>query len=58
MRILFTFAFFLTLTTALRADTFVYVSMAPEKKIQIFRLEPNGGLVAVDTVAADAGRPT
>ncbi len=41
----------------LRADTFVYVSMAPEKKIQIYRLNPkDGSLSAVDAVAV-AGSP-
>ena len=55
MRILSSFALLLTLAATLRADTFVYVSMAPEKKIQIFRLESNGALVPVDTVAVDAG---
>ena len=26
-----------------QADTFVYVSMAPEEKIQVFRLDPADG---------------
>jgi 6-phosphogluconolactonase len=39
-------------TVSLRADTFVYVSMAPEQKIRIYRLEPtNGKLTAVETIA-------
>jgi 6-phosphogluconolactonase len=39
---------------SLQADTFVYVSMAPEQKIQIYRLEPKDGtLIAVDTVALE-----
>ena len=38
----------------LQADTFVYVSMAPEQKIQIFRLDPKDGkLTAVETVAVE-----
>lgn len=40
-----------------RADTFVYVSMAPEEKIQVFRLDPaDGKLVAVEAVSVK-GRP-
>jgi 6-phosphogluconolactonase len=36
----------------LRADTFVYVSMAPEQKIQVYRLEPTrGNLTVVQTIA-------
>lgn len=39
------------------ADTFVYVSLAPEQKIQIYRLDPqSGSLAAVDTVSV-AGSP-
>lgn len=38
----------------LQADTFVYVSMAPEKKIQTFRLDSKDGtLTAVDTLAVE-----
>jgi 6-phosphogluconolactonase len=34
--------------------TFIYVSMAPEQKIQVFRLDPkDGNLTAVETVAVD-----
>ena len=32
---------------AARADTFVYVSLAPEKRIQIYRLEPSDGSLSV-----------
>src|SRR5262245_57539606 len=28
---------------SLKGTTFVYVSMAPEEKIQVYRLEPDGG---------------
>jgi 6-phosphogluconolactonase len=36
------------------AATFVYVSMAPEQKIQIYRLNPDSGALAhVDTLAVD-----
>jgi 6-phosphogluconolactonase len=41
----------------LRADTFVYVSMAPEQKVRVYRLEPtNGKLTAVETIAVK-GQP-
>jgi 6-phosphogluconolactonase len=41
-------------TMTLSADTFVYVSMAPEQKIQVFRLDPNDGkLSAVDATALE-----
>src|SRR5262245_31646397 len=49
MRVLMTVALFLGSTMSLKADTFVYVSMAPEKKIQIYKLDPaDGKLTAVD----------
>jgi len=39
---------------SLRADTFIYVSMAPEGKIQLYRLDPNDGkLTAVEATAVD-----
>ena len=39
---------------SLHADTFLYVSMAPEQKIQIYRLDPaDGKLAAVDAVSVD-----
>jgi 6-phosphogluconolactonase len=39
---------------SLQADTFVYVSMAPEQKIQIYRLDAKDGkLTAVETVAVE-----
>ncbi len=45
---------FLGSTMTAPADTFVYVSMAPEQKIQIYRLDPaNGSLTAVDTLAVE-----
>jgi len=44
----------LAFTSTTMADTFVYVSMAPEKKIQIFRLDPaDGKLTAVDAVPVE-----
>jgi 6-phosphogluconolactonase len=57
MRWLLTTALFLGSVMSLHADTFVYVSMAPEEKIQIYRLDPGEGkLTAVDAVAV-AGAP-
>ena len=43
MRYLLTALLFLGSTMALHANTFVYVSMAPEQKIQVFRLDPKDG---------------
>ncbi len=41
-------------TMPLHAGTFVYVSMAPEQKIQVYRLDPQDGkLTAVEAVAVD-----
>src|SRR5262249_21744324 len=50
------FSLFLTLSAAMNslADTFVYVSLAPEQKIQIYRLDPQDGkLTPIETVAVD-----
>src|SRR5436305_360873 len=39
---------------SLRADTFVYVSMAPEQKLQIYRLDSTDGkLTAVEAIAVE-----
>src|SRR4051812_46574642 len=54
MRWLLTTACFLGVTMSLHADTFVYVSMAPEQKIQIYRLDPGSGkLTAVEALAVE-----
>jgi 6-phosphogluconolactonase len=54
MRSFLTLGLFLSVTMSLHADTFVYVSMAPEKKIQTFRLDPkDGNLTAVEAIAVD-----
>jgi 6-phosphogluconolactonase len=37
----------------LHAATFLYVSMAPEQKIQIYRLDADGKLTAIDAVAVE-----
>jgi 6-phosphogluconolactonase len=54
MRGLLAAAILLGSAAELRADTYVYVSMAPEQKIQIFKLDPaDGTLTPVDAVAVD-----
>lgn len=54
MRWFLTTALFLGAVMSLQADTFVYVSMPMEQKIQIYRLNPaDGKLTAVDTLAVD-----
>jgi 6-phosphogluconolactonase len=54
MRLVLTTALILGSAMTLHADTFVYVSMAPEQKIQIYRLDPKDGkLTAVDAVAVE-----
>jgi 6-phosphogluconolactonase len=54
MRYLVTMVLFLGLTMSLHADTFVYVSMAPEQKIQVYRLDTKEGkLIAVDALALE-----
>ncbi len=56
MRWLLTSFLFLSWMMKLQADTFVYVSMAPEQKIQIYRLDPKEGkLTAVEAVAVEGG---
>jgi 6-phosphogluconolactonase len=52
MRLLATILF-LGAAMNLRAATFLYVSMAPEQKIQIYRLEADGKLTAIDAVAVE-----
>jgi 6-phosphogluconolactonase len=43
---------FLGMAMSLRAETFVYVSMSPEEKIQVFRLDSKDGkLTAVETTS-------
>ncbi len=51
MRSMLTAISFFGAAMSLHADTYLYVSMAPEQKIQIFRLDPaDGKLAAVDAV--------
>jgi 6-phosphogluconolactonase len=51
MRSLFVTLLLLGSGATVRADTFVYVSMAPEQKIQVYRLDPaKGTLTAVEAV--------
>src|SRR5260370_27716186 len=57
MRSLLTLSLFLGSAMTLQADTFVYVSMSPEQKIQIYRVDPTEGkLTPVDTLTV-AGAP-
>jgi 6-phosphogluconolactonase len=54
MRSFLLLALFLGSTMNLHADTFVYVSMAPEQTIQVYRLDPKGGkLTPVETVKVE-----
>src|SRR5260370_24332980 len=54
MRSFLTLSVFLGSAMSLQADTFVYVSMAPEGKIQMYRVDPQEGkLTAVDTLAVE-----
>jgi len=54
MRSFLTLSLFLGSAMTLQADTFVYVSMAPEQKIQIYRVDPEEGkLTPVDTLAVE-----
>src|SRR5437870_3176799 len=56
MRSLLIITLFLSTAMSLEADTFVYVSMAPEQKIQIYRLDSKDGkLTAVDATATEGG---
>jgi 6-phosphogluconolactonase len=55
MRWCLTLVILLGATMSLSADTFVYVSMAPEQKIQCYRLDPKDGkLTPVDSISVDA----
>lgn len=54
MRSFFTMVLLLGPAMSLRADTFVYVSMVPEQKIQVYRLDPKEGrLTEVEAVAVE-----
>jgi len=54
MRFIVALLILLGSAAAARADTYVYVSMAPEQKIQIYRLNPaDGSLTPVDAVTVD-----
>ncbi len=56
MRVLLTSALFLGCVMTLHADTFVYISKAPEQQIQIYRLDPaDGKLTPVDALTVDGG---
>jgi 6-phosphogluconolactonase len=54
MRSMLTLIFILGLSMLANAETFVYVSMAPEQKVQVYRLNAQSGeLTAVETVAVE-----
>jgi 6-phosphogluconolactonase len=54
VRLLLSLLLLAGLAMTLRADTFVYVSMAPEQKIHVYRLDPkDGALTSVQVVAVD-----
>jgi 6-phosphogluconolactonase len=54
MRFLLATILFAVSTMTLHADTYVYVSLAPEQTIQVFRLDPaDGSLTPVDKLAVD-----
>jgi 6-phosphogluconolactonase len=54
MRFLLCLAFLATGAATVQADTFVYASMAPEKTIRVFRLDPaDGGLTKIDDIAVE-----
>src|SRR5881628_1820211 len=56
MRLALTVALLLGWAMSLHAGTFVYVSMAPEQKIQVYRLDgKDGKLTAVEAVAVEGG---
>lgn len=56
MRTLLALSLVLGTTMSLNADTFVYVSMAPEQKIQVYRLDTKDGTLSpVEAIAVDGG---
>ncbi len=57
MRPALTVALFLGWAMALRADTFVYVSMAPEQKVGVYRLGPKDGKLSPVQVVSVEGAP-
>src|SRR5688572_27360480 len=57
MRTLLTLVLFVGSAMTLDAATFVYVSMAPEQKIQIFTLDANDGTLTPVDAAAVEGTP-
>jgi 6-phosphogluconolactonase len=57
MRSFLTMTLFLGSAMSLRADTFVYVSKAPEQQIQIYRLAPGEGKLTAVGARAVGGAP-
>ena len=57
MRCFLTLVTLMGWTMAARADTFVYVSMAPEQKIQVYRLDPKDGKLTPVEASPVEGAP-
>src|SRR5262245_16023698 len=57
MRLVLVLILFLGAAMNLPADTFVYVSMAPEQKIQVYRLDPKEGKLSSVQVLDVKGQP-
>lgn len=57
MRAVLTLSLALGCAMSLRADTFVYVSMAPEQKVQVYRLSPDDGKLTSVQVVDVKGQP-
>ena len=56
MRLLLTVALLLGFAMTSQAETYVYVSMAPEQKIQVYKLESGSGrLEPVEAITVDGG---
>src|SRR5262245_4429286 len=57
MRWFLSLTLFLGTAMSLPADTFLYVSMAPEQKIQVYRLDPKDGKLTAEEAVAVEGTP-
>jgi 6-phosphogluconolactonase len=57
MRLVFTTVLFLGSVMTVQADTFVYVSMAPEQKVQVYRLDPRDGKLTPVEATGVEGAP-
>ena len=57
MRWFLTLTLFLTVVLTMQAETFVYVSMSPEEKIQVYRLDPKDGKLTAVEATSVKGAP-